>query len=150
MPSLLFRWNSIHMPVALSSSSQLTFFPFRRLVDETHYQLSLPCLVALHHSFFLNLLSFLTSFIGRQRALRPWLSIAGSNTFIFLGPLDPSTFVSYITTPNCLRILWEATFFLGFSPASNTWNSVPRKFDLSFPSVPCCFFLSFLVSVVIR
>ena len=76
--------------------------------------------------------SFTTSVSG-QISSCPSLFTIGISTFILLGPFEPSTFVSYWTTAYCLLASSFFNDFFGFSLLSNTQNSVPRKFDRTFP-----------------
>lgn len=90
----------------------------------------------LHYYFFNQSRELLTS-SGLHPYWVPYRSTFGSKTFIRRGPLLPRTLVSYWTTPCWYRRLSLAyTAFLGPLPLSKIANSVPKKFDLTFPKYP--------------
>jgi hypothetical protein len=74
-----------------------------------------------------------TSSVSAHSSSYPSLFTIGIKTFILLGPFDPKTFVSYYTT--AYYLLDSALFydFLGLSLLSKTQNSVPKKFERTFP-----------------
>ena len=94
------------------------------------------------------IVSFSTS-VSAHPISWPSLFTIGSNTFILLGPLDPSTLVSYQTTPYQFLASSLSSTFFGFSLESKRQNSVPKKLDLTLPRYPFDSVSNFFCSIVI-